>query len=531
MNEVRATTHSGSSRAREYLLLVLSGGCLALAFPPVGFVPAAFIGLVPFFYVLRTTTATSLWSAFRPGLVAGAAFFGPLLYWLVFLSSQEMSNPVLMSGPLILLVLLQSFYWGLFSAGAIRVRTSLRAPDWLVLPVFWVAAEQLRSLFVLGFTWGALGHAGALIPRWVQFASVTGVLGVSYWMVAANVLVLELMLGRDRRRLATAVALAALLAVPWVHGGFVMARDHGAHSVRVAVIQPNISAEKKWDARFKQMSFDVLGELTAAAAAHDPDLIVWPETAAPSYLLREPADLELVAGIARTAGADLLTGCPDVSVPGASTEPIRTYNSVILVSSSGLVVDGYSKMHLVPFGEFVPFESAFPILERVDFGEADFDPGAERVVFETDKARFSALICFESIFPRLVRRFVLGGAQLLVNVTNDVWYGRTSMPFQHASMAVMRSIENRRSLARSANSGVSLMCDPHGRVLAKLPIFERGYLVRDLPVVSRLSFYSRYGDVFAWAVTCGAVVLVPLSRTGGRRAPRRGSGGRTSLET
>jgi apolipoprotein N-acyltransferase len=526
--EARAATHSRLSRAREYLLLIVSGGCVALAFPPVDFVPAAFVGLVPFFYVIRRTRATGFWSAFRPGLVAGLAFFTPLLYWLVFLSSREMDNPLVMSGPLLLLVFLQAFYWGLFSAGAIYVRTRLGAPDWIVLPVFWVAAEQLRSLFVLGFTWGALGHAGAAIPSWVQFASVTGVLGVSFWMAASNALVLEVAVGRPTRRAAAAASLAAILGAAWIHGSGAVRGEHAGESIRVAVIQPNISAETKWDARFKQMSFDVLGDLTLEAASQDPDLVIWPETATPSYLLHEPADLETVAGIARRAGVDILTGCPSLREIGDPGEGFLTQNSAVLVTSTGIVIDTYSKMHLVPFGEFVPFESVFPILERVDFGEADFSPGRERVVFESGEARFSVLICFEAIFPRLVRNFVRDGAELLVNVTNDVWYGRTSMPFQHASMAVMRSIENRRSLARSANSGISLVSDPRGRVLARLGIFERGYLVEDLPVVTDTTFYSRHGDVFAWAVTSGALILVPVSRARTRRTGGTGWGGRAS---
>jgi apolipoprotein N-acyltransferase len=521
LERLRSLTGSGLSRSREYLLLVLSGGCLALAFPPVNLVPAAFIGLVPFFYVIRKTGATGFWSAFRPGLVAGAAFFGPLLYWLVFLSSQEMDNPILMSGPLLLLVLLQSFYWGLFSAGAIYVRDRLGAPDWLLLPVLWVAAEQLRSLFVLGFTWGALGHAGTALPRWVQFASVTGVLGVSFWFAVVNALVLGLLLGRGRRRIAPALGIVALLAVPWLQGGAVIGSAQPGPSVRVAVIQPNISAEKKWDVRFKQMSFDVLRDLTFEAARQRPDLVVWPETAAPSYLLEEPEDLALVADVAREADVDILTGCPDLEVAPGEGRGALVYNAAVLVPSNGVVTDRYAKIHLVPFGEFVPFETVFPILRRVDFGEADFSAGERRVVFVTEKVRFSALVCFESIFPRLARQFVRQGAELLVNITNDVWYGRTSMPFQHAGMAPMRAIENRRSLARSANSGVSLLCDPYGRVLDSLPIFERGYLVADLPVVMEQTFYTRHGDVFAWAVTAVAGLAFAAAWAAGRRARRR----------
>ncbi len=183
----------------------------------------------------------------------------------------------------------------------------------------------------------------------------------------------------------------------------------------------------------------------------------------------------------------------------------------------------YSKIKLVPFGEAIPFETVIPFLKKVDFGEADFWPGSERVIFEHANGDFSALICYESIFPRLARQFVVGGAELLVNVTNDVWYGRTSMPFQHASMAVMRAIENRRSLARSANSGVSMMVDPHGRVLSRLGIFEEGFLVENLPVVSSRTFYSTYGDVFPWGATVagGLMLVAGLSGPSGGRARAR----------
>jgi apolipoprotein N-acyltransferase len=496
-------------KARECLLLVSSGVLLSLAFPPVDFVPAAFLGLVPFFYVLRRARGAGFRGAFRRGLIAGVAFFGPLLYWLVFLSSQEMDNPVLMSGPLVLLVLLQSLYWGLFSAGAVRLHSSTRVPSWLFLPVLWIACEQLRSLFVLGLTWGALGYAGVTVfPQAVQFASVTGVFGVSLWMVLVNALVLELIVcGRRRRRLATFAAAFIVFAAPWVHGALVLRGFEPGRTVRVAVVQPNIDAALKWDERYKSLSFDTLTELTRLAAAEAPDLVVWPETAAPSYLLREPEDLARVAAAA-ALGAPILTGCPDIEAGEGPNSGFRALNSALLIGEDGTVAGKYDKIHLVPFGEVIPFETVIPALRRVDFGEADFAPGKERVVFDLPEGMFSVAICFESIFPRLVRQFVEGGAGFLVNVTNDVWYGRTSMPFQHAAMAVMRSIENRRSLARSANSGVSLVTDPHGRVLKSLAIFERGVIVEDLPVVSELTFYARHGDVVPWAACLLSVLLV-----------------------
>lgn len=570
MPQVGGLPRDGIHPGREFLLLLAGGGLLVLAFPPVDFFPAAFVGLVPLFYVLARTPARGFWSSFRPGFRAGLCFFSPLLYWLVFLSSIEVDNPVLMSGPLILLVMFQACYWGLFSAVFVYVRSSLKFPAVLVLPLLWVAAEQLRSLSVLGFPWGALGYAGVAVPRAMQFASLTGLPGVSFWMALVNAIVLELLIGpaawsgrvwpvrRGRRRPgassrgptwgrlvtarwargavarpagargptglgrrgALAIALILLLGTPVLHGSSVLRRGVSARTIRVAVIQSNIEAKKKWDLEFKRMSFDVLRELSLAAAAEEPDLVVWPETAAPSYLFQEPVYMELVGEIARSVGAPILVGFPD-SVE-EETGRHRPSNSVLLMSSGGVPIDKYDKIHLVPFGEMIPFDSVLPFLSRVDFGEADFRAGRERVVFDVPQAKFSALVCFESIFPRLVRQFVQNGAELLVNVTNDVWYGRTSLPFQHASMPIMRCIENHRSLARCANSGVSLFVDPYGRVLRKTEIFERCYIVEDLPVETEMTFYARHGDVFASVVMTLSGLLVALSfirRLRGRGLP------------
>jgi apolipoprotein N-acyltransferase len=513
-------------RSRELLLLIASGVCLVLAFPPIGLVPVAFVALVPLFYVLRKSRRDGFWNGFRPGFVAGVSFFLPLLYWLVFLASDQMNNPVVMSGPLILLVILQSLYWGFFTASACLVDGRTLLPRAVAIPALWVAFEQLRSLGVIGFTWGAVGYAAVPVPSAIQFASVTGLLGVSFWVVLVNVLVLELLTGKSRARAKYAVVLLVVLIVPFAHGALAMREEPTGPTMRVAVLQPNIPGETKWDPAYKSLSFDVLEKLSRMAATEGPDLIVWPETAAPSYLLMEPDDLARVSGLARELAVPILTGCPDLVPLDAGTCAGRPLNSALFIDSEGDTAGSYSKIRLVPFGEVIPFETVLPFLEGVDFGEADFAPGTERKVFGTPKGGFSVLICYESTFPRLARQFVPAGAGLLVNITNDVWYGRTSMPFQHASMAVMRCVETRRSLARSANSGVSMMVDPFGRVLAETEIFDQVYLVAELPVGSALTFYARHGDVFPWAVTVlgGLMVAVGVWQgyTGSVRRKRRG---------
>lgn len=490
---------------------------MVLAFPPANVFALAFVALVPLLFTLDRVESRGFWDAFRPGFLAGLSFFTLLVYWIVFLASTEVDNPLMMSGPLALLVVHQSCFWGLFSWSAVHVTRRTRLPGAVVVPVLWTAFEYLRSLGVLGFTWGALGYAGTSAPEWVQFASYTSVFGVTFWIVLINCLVLALVAPRRRRSLGAALALVfglvLGLVLPPLHGARVVRAGTGGASIRVAVLQPNVPGKKKWDSQFKDLSFDELEDLTREAAAAEPDLIVWPETAAPSYLLRDPVYLARVERAASEAGAPILTGCPDLAYAVGEEGPMRPTNSVLMILGDGSPPAKYDKIHLVPFGEMIPFETVFPPLRRVDLGEADFRPGSERVVFDAPGARTSVLVCFEAIFPRLVREFVDGGAELLVNVTNDVWYGRTSMPFQHASMAVMRSIENRRSLARSANSGVSLLADPHGRVVASTRIFERGYVVSELPVVAEKTFYTRHGDVFSWAVSILAVLMIATPRS------------------
>ncbi len=483
-------------RSSDMVLVVFGCAALSLAFPPIGLWPVGFVGFVPLFRVVAEPGPRG--RGFAAGLVAGFAFFLPTVYWLVRLSSNQMDNPVLMTGPLLLLVAFQSLYWGLAAAVARTIIVRGRMPRTLVLPLVWTAFEYLRSLGVLGFPWGTVGYVGVAVPATVQFASLTGLFGVTFWFALVNALVLDLVEARRVARARTVAALCLLvaLALPLGHGLVVLGTAPSDRTARIAVIQPNVPGKLKWDPAFRDMSYERLERLTREAGRLGPDLIVWPETAIPTYLRTDPDRLEWVRRLAAAVDAPVLTGAPEYEV-GASGEPVFR-NSAFLVRPGSAELERYDKIHLVPFGEAIPFESTFPILSRVDFGEADFRPGTERTIFEARGISWSTLVCYEAIFPDLVRRFVKDGAGVLVNITNDVWYGRTSMPHQHAAMSVMRCIENRRSLARSANSGVSLLADPYGRLLARTEIMTEAFLVADLPLPGETTFYTRVGDYPGW---------------------------------
>ncbi|HVP57249.1 MAG TPA: apolipoprotein N-acyltransferase, partial [bacterium] len=231
-------------------------------------------------------------------------------------------------------------------------------------------------------------------------------------------------------------------------------------------------------------------------------MVVWPETAIPLYVKHSSSYLDTIAALASTSGSYILTGFPDYE---RTPKGIAYYNSAMLVSPAGRIVDEYRKIHLVPFGEMIPFEDRIAILKQINFGEGDFTAGKVYRVFHLDSEEFATAICFESIYPSLVRKFVGEGARFIVNITNDEWFGPSAGPYQHAEMAVMRSVECRVGLARCANTGVSMLVDPYGRVTARTGIFKRDMLVGDVVCGTGRTPYCRWGYIIDLML-----IIVPL---------------------
>lgn len=316
------------------------------------------------------------------------------------------------------------------------------------------------------------------------------------------------------------------LFIPFLYGKLTVPdpeklQKSSSGSLRVAMIQANIDPTQKWDKKFKEVSFRTFEQMTYRAASSDPDLIIWPETATPAYLrLDIDGKLSNIRKQVDSLNTPLLTGTPDFKF--ISTTDYLLFNSAFLLKPNSNKIDHYAKMQLVPFGERVPFEDVFGWLNRFDMGQADFTPGKDYKVFEIEKkgsgeglteiTRFSTLICYESTFPGIVRQFVKRGAQFLVIITNDAWFGKTSGPFQHARMAVLRAVETRRSVARCANTGVSMLIDPYGRVMDSSKIFTEEIISGSIPIMDVKTFYVKMGDIFSWLLTiiAGFFILVTL---------------------
>lgn len=500
-------------RSFDYPLSAISGVLLALSFPGYGYPALAWIALAPLLIALDRGT---LPRACGLGLVAGLLYFSGTLYWItqVMVVYGGLHPAVAVSVNATLVAYLAVFP-AVFAVVMWRIQLAFGHRALLAAPVVWVATELGRTHLFGGFPWVLLGYSQTSVLPVAQVASVLGVYGVSALVAmvsaaAANVAIAP----RSGRRYLPLVGAFATVVIVAVWGSDRIAGGElvrAGEPVRVGLIQGNVDQAEKWDpARATAIFADYL-RMTRDAIEEGADLVVWPESAIPFTFDDDIASADQVRALARETQTALLLGSDEI-VRGA---PVRYYNSAFLVSADGSTAGVYRKMHLVPFGEYVPLKRLFffaaPLVEAV----SDFSPGTSPVLLPIDGHPVSTAICYEIVYPDFVRRFVLSGSELLTTVTNDAWFGRTSAPYQHFVQASMRAIENGRYLVRSANTGISGIVDPYGRVMAESELFEPAVIVRQVRFLRGSTIYTRTGDMFAYAsvvATLGLLVLVRRSR-------------------
>jgi len=487
------------------LTAVLSGVLLALAFPPVSNGVLSFIALVPLVITLHRGEYAKR-EFFKAGYLFGVTFFAAHLWWIVrLLPASSITMPWLMVPALIVLVAYLSVYPALFFLLLRVVGRGDRFMLWLVGPALWVLLEWIRSNGELGFPWAAIGYSFARIPVLMQGASVVGITGLAAFVLLINMAASTALLSQTFRAKTIGIAVTmGLLALAAFYGrGEIDRFDERTHGKEftVAIAQPNVDLALKWKREFTDSTFLLIERLTREAAVSNPGIVVFPETCAPVYLRYDQKYRPRMENLARDLGVGVFIGFLDGRYDGPERS-LRVYNSAGLITPGGAFL-GYDKMHLLPFGEAIPFAWKFPSLAKMDFGQANFTPGPEVEPIESQVGRLAPLVCFESIFPGLSRRFVRDGADVLINVTNDGWFGSTPGPFQHNDMAIFRAVENRRFLVRSANTGISMFVDPAGRVKRALGLYEEGILIHQIHHVDGTTFYTRHGDA---PVLIGAVV-------------------------
>ncbi len=505
------------------LLALISGVLLALSFPKLGHPMVGWIALVPLLVAIARTAGASRWRhtsgtpdrAWWLGLATGAVYFGGTLYWLtdVMVSFGGVSGPV----GVILNALLVA-YLALFpTAFAILVGRLVRAvglSGLALVPAAWVATELARTHLFGGFPWVLLGYSQTTVLPVAQLASVLGVYGLSALVALVNAAIAYAICGTGWRRAATlALAVASVAGVAaWgarrvAVGAFVT----GGDPIRVALIQGNIAQDDKWDPAMRQSILDTYLTMTRAAAESDPQLVIWPESSTPFTFAEDRAGGDAVRGVVREMGIPLLLGSDHLE----RSAEVKYYNAAFLLGPDGETEAVYHKIHLVPFGEFVPMRRLLFFAERLVEGVADFSPGSVPVTLPIGGHLASTAICYEVVYPGLMRQFVLAGSELLTTITNDAWYGASSAPHQHFEQASMRAIEQGRYLVRAANTGISGIVDPYGQVEARTGIFEPATVVGDVRFLDELTVYGIIGDLFAYlclAVTLAAVLTTLVRR-------------------
>ena len=308
------------------------------------------------------------------------------------------------------------------------------------------------------------------------------------------------------------------------YGYFKLSREPVGAEIKIAVIQGNVPQDEKWDEAREGYIFDKYSILTREAVKEGPDLVIWPETAFPDYFNSENEYTPKMKALAGEIHTPILFGAPLIETSLHASQEPRVYNSALLLDGNGRLARRHDKVHLVPFGEYVPFKKWFGFVERfAKYSIAGFTPGREYTVFSIPEgsrpegpapATCGALICFEDIFPRLARRYVQGGASLLVNMTNDAWFYESAAPYQHATASVFRAVENRVNVVRAANTGLSCFIDTKGRITSRVKdrsgkdIFVDGYDTEVLKIEKGATFYTKYGDIFAYL--CILLSLISL---------------------
>lgn len=482
---------------RSIILSILAGLILAAAMPKPGIWAAAWFGLVPLLLALRGSRPRD---AAVYGLITGCAYYGIILFWLTIFGYL----------PWALVVLKETFWLMLFAVIASWLMPE-RIGWWgyLAVPAAWTAIQWARLLGPLGFTWGSLAHTQADNLPIIQMASTTGPWGIDFLICLFSLALMGTFLAaHERRRFRPAGVIALVIGAVWI-GGFAAldSGDSGYRGTKIAIIQGNTPHEINAPPDYSVDSFRTYERLSRRAAEGKPDFIIWPETTIPEDIAPDTWGA-LISRLARETGTGYIVGGYDAS--GQS----ESYNAAHFYDRTGRKLGVYHKVHLVPYGEYVPLRERMPWLKRYGIRDVDVRPGKSHNLVETDIGKLGTIICFESLFPAVARQEVSRGAEALVIITNDAWFLQTQAARHHMMMAKLRAVENRRWVVRAAATGISAVIDPYGRPQGELPVFTQGILTGSIARLQSLTPYARFGDWFVFA--CLAILAGCLARCKGK---------------
>ncbi len=517
---------------KPLFLVTLSSLLQTLIFPVAGPLPQsralfAWCALVPWFVLLlrlpartgRDQVRLALWS-----YLCGVLWYGGHCYW-VYNTMHQYGG---LSGPMAALILLLfCLYLGLYHAvfgaavAVLRRRWAAQSSFWpLTLAVLWIAVELARA-HVTSFPWDLLGYSQIDNAALTAMVPWTGVYGIGFVVALANGLLASGAVS-GKRNSRTFLVLGASLAIMLGGLGFLTHAPHDEARASAVLVQPNLNiAQQQRQPSSRVLPLEVqMAELTATALSrirgNQASVVLWPEAPA-NYESNDPAFQQTLAALSSEHGLPVIVDANTVVPDARASRRYRLYNSAVLFVPGRGPQQRYDKIHLVPFGEYTPYANLFAFASGLTQEVGTFDRGTDRTPLTDGRHRYGTFICYESIFPDEVLQLVRGGADVLVNLSDDGWYGDTSAPFQHINMARMRAMENRRWLLRDTNSGITAAIDPHGNVRDTIPRHVQTAAVMGFAFNKALTFYTIHGDVFAWLCSAVAAALLALAAT----APRR----------
>jgi apolipoprotein N-acyltransferase len=560
---------TGTQGWKQWAAAGLSAGLLELPFPLAGPMPPwrsifAWFGLAPLLWALLANPETNerrpLRRGFLIGYLCGFLWYMGNCYWIRDTMSRYGDMPPL--APTLLLIgfsLVLGLYFGLFGLGLVFVRRSTGSTRIALIfaPFLWTGIE-LAAARITSVPWDQLGYSQVDNGILTLLAPWTGVYGISFVLVAANAFLASGWLGifqlGQKKFQTPAWFFCITIGIMLLWNGIEVLPREAPPTATAVLIQPNLDVGDAnnwqgadWDrhiAEFTRMAGEQCktyiagipqtgaptGEIVCPPYPTHPDLVAWPESPAP-FFGEDPRFRQAMQSVATATHAPLVVGGVGVEFGHGVDAMLRLdggarfYNSAFIVGPDGSLVGRYDKIHLVPFGEYIPFQNLLTFAHKLTGRVGLFERGTERNAYllptqNGGNHRYGVFICYEAVFADEVRQFAHHGAEVFVNISDDGWYGDTSAPWQHLNMARMRAIENRRWLLRDTNSGVTAVIDPYGRVRQSIPRHQAGALPAEFGFRNDITFYTAHGDVFAWGCV---VVSLGLIGWAGSRSQRRGA--------
>ncbi len=528
------TPDERKKRKRFFWYSVLSGILLGISFPPIPLPLLAFVAFIPLIFVLNEKDGFGELNRYT--YLFGVVFNIITLYWVGSWTAD--ADPFLMIGGSILVFFNPIFYMipsslFYFSKKAFGNKAAL-----LLFPLFWIAYEYAYTLTDLRFPWLTLGNSQPYFNTFIQIADIIGVYGISLLILYSNVLLFFIIKEyKENKKIKYNYAIIVLLIfiIPLIYGAIRKLNfNESDKKVTIGSIQPDFNPHKKWDAGNLQEQQEVYLELSQKAVADGAELILLPETALPVYLLggSHPVEVTNFKRFADTNRTPIITGMPDATFYFDSTKApwdakptpskkayYTSFNSILLFNPDEFEIQKYAKIMLVPFGEHVPYVEYIPLLGDLikwNVGISSWNRGREknnlvaRNNFNAgvDSIEVCGSVCIESIYPDFTAEFVKNGAEIILVVTNDSWYGNTSGPYQHKEISVFRAVENRRYVVRSANGGISCFIDPLGQTKSSTKMFERNYLVDEASLETNLTFYTKYPLIIPFICSFTSLITI-----------------------